>query len=81
MFDMDQHWRQDSEDGRDWGPAYKSLRGSEDTPDFVVPVCCTGMRPVAESLFVEVEGKDVGHPLAEGDTEAAVAAEQGHCFV
>ena len=53
----------------------------EGNPDLVV-VYCTAMARAGERQCAEVGGTDVGlGSMVEGDTEAAVAAVQDHCFV
>ena len=79
VFDKDPHWTLDLEDGPDSGPAYRSQRGSEDSHDSAVVVCCRREEWAAESQFFVVGDKGVGYRPAEGDIEAAVAVGQDHC--
>ena len=78
---MDRYWRLDSEGDLDLGLVCRNPQGLEGNLDFVVSVCCKRMRSTAENRFAVVEGKVVDRQLDEGDTEAAVAAGQAHCFV
>ena len=79
-FDMDQHWRLDSEVGRDLGPAYKIPQGWEDSHDFAVPACF-GVVMVAGNLYVVVVGRGADRQAVEGDIEAAVVVGRGCYFV